>query len=479
MPPNNLSSILTIRDDGLPLVNSAAEGVVCLIGGCSGGVAGTIYAYAGTDTGSVVDDLTDGPLVDAIIEHLVRSEGRTVYAYKSTTSTAGSSGSITKSNGSAPTVSISSGTPTDSYAMIVKMVVGGARATATFIYTTDGGDTWSDEIVTAATVALSTGVTIAFAVGTYVADDTYTWTDTAPTMTTTNVGNAFDDIIESGIQIEGVHVVGQTADASAAVTMATLIGTKLDAAHAAHKYWWGSMECPAVDQANLISGFASFEYRWLAVLGGFVELIQQRDSTIQKRSAARVIIPRIARNPLSVQPMRDAADSDLDSISGIDALVPTGAVAADGYHDENATPGFTAARIGSLRKFDGRSGVYIAHVPMMSSDTSPIQTIPDARVILAAAGAYYAWSLTTLGKRLRRDSETGFILPAVADALDTAAEAALRVRVGDHVDGIRVRVRRTDDLASDPTLRAGIRLVKAGYVFEVESDLGLTNVLAA
>lgn len=478
MPPVNLSSSLTIRDDGIPLVNASAQGVVCYVGSCSGGVAGQLYSYAGVDMARVVDELVDGPLVHQVVEHLVRSGGKTVYAYKGTTSTAGVAGSVTKSNGAAPTVSLT-GTPIDAHEMIIEMLSGGARATATFRFSTDGGDSWSDEIVTAATYDLGTGVTANFAVGTYVDGDTYSWTDSAPQMTTTNVGNAFDALIASAIQVEGVHVIGQAADASGAVTMATLIGTKIDAAHAAHKHWWATMEMPAVDQDLLIAAFATFEYRWLAGCGGFCELIQQLGSAIQKRSSARVIIPRIARNPLSVQPMRDAADSDLDPVSGIASLVPEGSVAADGYHNEDSTPGFTAARIASLRTFTGRGGSYISHVPMFSASTSAIQTICDARVILAAATAYYAWSLTTLGKRLRRDRETGFILDQVADALDLAAEATLNTAIGEHVDGLMVRVRRDEDLSVDPTLRANVRLMKAGYVFEVETDIGFTNVLPA
>lgn len=476
MPPASLSSTLSIRDDGVNVANTSAEGVVCAIGSCSSGVAGTTYVYRGTDTGAVIDELGTGPLVDYVIEHLIRSEGKTVYAHKATASTAGSTSAVTQT-GSGPAVSVSSGTPVDSYNYKVLITAGGALGTSTFQYSEDGGDTYSDEIATAATYAFPSGVTMAFAAGTYVVDTTYEWTDTGPRTTTTNVGDAIDDIIASGIQIEAIHLVGQAANAADAETMATTLGTKLDAAHAAHKYWWGSMELPAVDQALLIAGFDDFAYRWLVCVGGFCELIQQRNAQIQKRSAGRVIIPRVVRNPLSVQPMRAANDSNLEPISGIDALVPAGAVAADGYHDENATPGFDAARIASLRKFDGLAGIYISHVPMMSLSTSPIQTVPDARVILAAAQAYYAWSLTNLGKRLRRDATTGYILPAVADALERAATGTLQTAIGPHVDGIAVLVNREDDLSSDPTLRATIRLVKAGYVFEVDSEIGFVSTL--
>lgn len=477
MPPPSLSSSLTIRDDGVATSNSSAEGVVCYIGKGTDGDTDTLYSFAGSDTGSVVDELGKGAVVDQTIEHLIRSGGKTTKVFNGTASTAGSSSAVTKT-GSGPTVSLT-GTPNDNYEYIIEIVDGGAVATATFIYSEDGGDTWSDEIVTASTYLLPSGVTANFAAGTYVADTTYDWVDTGPGMTTTNVGNHFDSIRVSGVQVEGIHLCGQGADSSAAVTMATLIGTKVDAFHAAHKYIWASMEAPAVDQALLIAAFSSFTYRWLMVWGGFMELIQQRNGQIQKRNSARVGVPRVVRNPLSVQPVRDAADSSIDPVSGIATLVPSGAVAADGYHDENATPGFDAARIASLRKFDSPDtpGVYISHAPMMSLSSSPMQTIAHVRVILRAAQAYYGWSLTQLGKRLRRDGTTGFILPNVADALETDATRVLKAAVGEHCDGISVLVNRTDDLSSDPTLRAQIRIVVAGYIFVVESEIGFVSAL--
>jgi hypothetical protein len=57
----------------------------------------------------------------------------------------------------------------------IEIVEGGAVNTATFEYTVDGGVSWSGVYTTAASVVLeATNITVAFAAGTYVADDTYT-----------------------------------------------------------------------------------------------------------------------------------------------------------------------------------------------------------------------------------------------------------------------------------------------------------------
>lgn len=85
--------------------------------------------------------------------------------------------------GTAPPVVTSTGSTTLGInQLLVDIVVGGIVGTATFRYSFDGGTTWSSTIATAATVSLlidndatkPTGLVVAFAAGTYNADNTYT-----------------------------------------------------------------------------------------------------------------------------------------------------------------------------------------------------------------------------------------------------------------------------------------------------------------
>ena len=470
------SSEISFVDGGLGIVASGVDGVSAKIGVSSSGVAGTTYTFRGTDTSAVVTTLGSGPLVDAVIEHLIHSGGRTVYAHKATATTAGTSTAVTKS-GAGPTVTIA-GAPYDQSETIIEIMAGGVVGTSTFRYTLDGGDTYSDTYATAATYLLPSGVTATFPAGTYVLGETYSWSDTAPAMTTTNVGDAFDALIISPLAFEFVHVVGQAADAAAAATMAATISTKITSAHAAKKYIWAMMEAPAVDKAGLITSFATVEQKWLMIVGGFCELSQARNSTIAKRSIGRLAAPRIARNPLSVHIARDTADSDLDAISGIVELVPDGALASTGYHDEDATPGLNAARFTTARTIAGRSGFYFTNGLMLSSLTSDFQQNQYVRILLAAARTYYAWSLTNLAARIRKNATTGYIAASAADSFELAAESAIKAAVGQHIDGLRVLVNRTDDLSADPTLRAKIRLVGPAYALELETEMGLAGSLS-
>jgi hypothetical protein len=95
-------------------------------------------------------------------------------------------GSVT-SSGTSPPVATITGTPLGAWKLMLDCVVGGAHATATVRFSVDGGKTWSDPITTAAaTVAFElidpaidstvgvngkTGLSVAFAAGTFNADN--------------------------------------------------------------------------------------------------------------------------------------------------------------------------------------------------------------------------------------------------------------------------------------------------------------------
>lgn len=111
------------------------------------------------------------PLI--VSDHLVPAAAETMSA-------------VTETGTSPPDVTLS-GTPEGSFSLVIEIQTGGALATATFRFSTDGGLTWSADIATAASVALTdtaadslvgvngrTGLTAAFSVGTYNADNKYT-----------------------------------------------------------------------------------------------------------------------------------------------------------------------------------------------------------------------------------------------------------------------------------------------------------------
>lgn len=94
-------------------------------------------------------------------------------------------GDVTATGTTPPTVTVS-GNPRigaqTSYVLHIDIVTGGARGTATFRHSTDGGTTWQSTVATAASVVLpGTHLTVTFASGTYNADNLYVSTASKPT----------------------------------------------------------------------------------------------------------------------------------------------------------------------------------------------------------------------------------------------------------------------------------------------------------
>lgn len=93
---------------------------------------------------------------------------------------------VTESGTTPPDITLS-GTPLGEFDLVIDCVVGGARGTATFRFSTDGGNTWSATLTTGASIALTdtatdslvgvngaTGITAAMENATFNADNQYT-----------------------------------------------------------------------------------------------------------------------------------------------------------------------------------------------------------------------------------------------------------------------------------------------------------------
>lgn len=146
-----------------------------------------------------VSELTDANgrpllLVDQTLgqESVPRFAGVPIVVSDRVPLTGSTMGSVTGTGTSAPVATLT-GTPLGPWDLVIECQTGGAHETATIRFSVDGGNTWSADIVTAAaTVALplvdtaadslvgvngATGVSVAFAAGSFNADNK--WTATA------------------------------------------------------------------------------------------------------------------------------------------------------------------------------------------------------------------------------------------------------------------------------------------------------------
>lgn len=469
------SRSVAVLDGQLGALGPATASNLFIIGTSTLGVANTIATFGGSNVQAAKTTLGAGAGVDAVAHVLLRSEGKAnVFYVEGAKSTAGSASAVTASGGG-PTVTLT-GTPNDDYLTVIKITVGGVLGTSAFQYSLDGGKNFSPTFLTAATFALPSGVTANFAAGTYVATETYSWTDTGPKNTNADIGAALDVVLASSLRGIGVYVVGFAADQADAEAIATTIGSKLNSGLASQIFMRGFTEMPPIDKAGLISGFADFEDSRVIGYLGFADVVNDvTNGRVDKRSVGRSLMARVMRNGLSTDAQRNITDSDVESLSGV--TVPDNQAAATGYHLEDQTPGADDGRFATVMKLPPRGGVYPANMKTFAASTSDFQLLQYALIIDEACRVTSDALLTFQSKKLAVDAATGFILEAEARNIEAKLKTRLRAALvqNGHAVAVNVTVNRTDNLLSDNTLRVTISVTPNAYAKAIAAVVGLRN----
>ncbi len=474
------SVLITTADGALGIIADDTSADSAKLGVTSLGTIGTLYSFRGADTQKVKTTLGVGPGVEAVCYHLRKSGGKTVYFMKLTASVVGTNSAVSQTGGG-PVVTVA-GAPFDSYNAIIEVMGGGALGVGTFRYSLDGGDVYSQTYTIPSGGTFLVGdsnVTATFAAGTYVLGTTYTWTSTAPSFSNSDFSTGLDSLLADPSFKGGfVHLVGQADTAANAEVFCTTMQSKLSsAASALKKYMHGIVEMPAIDKAGLITEFADFAGDRVCAALGFLELTSELSGRVYKRSLGHVLAARIAKVPISVDAMRNDTDSNIESLPGVVKLVPQGAAASTGYHDEGVTPGADAARFATAMTIPGVPGFYITNPNLMSTIGSDFKWVQYRRVMDRACEVVNVAATKYLSKRLRLDPVTGFILEAEARSIEGDIGAQVRaalVQPG-HATAATVVVNRADNLLSSPTLRLKVRITPMAHAKTIECEIAFSN----
>lgn len=452
---------LTIVDPNLGIVPESTDDISAAIGLCSGGATGQVYSFG--DKQLVKSTLGQGPLVEYAC-HLLDVAGGPVLCVKQGQATAGAAGAVTK-NGTGPEVTVA-GAAYDAYSAVVKITGGGVRGTATFRYSLDGGTTFSPDIVVPSGGSYpvpDSGLTLSFAAGTYVLDDTYTFACTAPAGDATTLAAALDTLLADPREWRFVKVVGQAADASGSATLAATLKTKMDAAATAYRYARAFMDAADATDANLITGFAAFESGRVVVGAGMEELLSSVSGRYHSRPIGWSGAARAAKVPVH----EDLGQVSSGSLQGVRSLA----------RDERNTPGLDAQRFMTARSFLGLPGFYITAGRTMAAQTSDYQRIQNGFVMDKACRAARSALLRYLNSSVRVDRETGYILEADAQAIEAEVQAMIEASViaSGNASAVEVKVSRTENILSTGTLRVAISVTPLGYMHSIATEIGLKN----
>jgi hypothetical protein len=555
----------SVQDYGMASVPASTSSVFAKIGVCSAGAAKAVSAWAGPNLQAMLDALGHGPLVEACAYHRAVAGGE-IITCPAATSVVGTAGAVTHTGTgtSVLTITTSSKHPLDGYNVIVTITRAGASlaaGTAAFTFSLDGGTTPSPEIALPTSGSyeiLGTGIVLTFAEGTFVADDTYTFTCTAPAATLSDITDALTALMADPRTWGWVHVVGAPAPSSSAVTKSnpsapaiTLTGTptafvdaivkmtlggtlgtakfevsidngvtygaeqttssgtptyvitgtgltlnfaagtyvisdtysfgtyggigalfaavaaKLSAAEESFRYVGAVLELPDASDALLLKATAALASTRVMYAGGYCDLAS---STSQ---AGRGIAKRPDAWPLAawrgkLKIHEDLGKVKLGSLKGISAL----------YRDEAATPGFGAGRIATLRTIVGFPGFYAAsdtNGDMMAPAGSDYSLSQYRAIMDRACTVNRAAMIPYLNTDLRL-KKTGEIAETEARTIETKVGSQLEAALlngsdGRQVNALRMRIDRTEKISVTHDLTTDIALQPLGVAKTITTTL--------
>ncbi len=451
-------------EGGRGAVPAAATGVVAHIGACSSGTVGTLYAFRSYRT--LVATLGEGPIVRAAAAD-IQAVG-VAYAMRATAAV-GVQAAWTQS-GAGPLVS-STGTPLDAYRLRVKIVAGGLRGTATFKVSLDGGRTYGDTLVTAATsstIAAATGITIAFATGTYVAEEVYTSDSAAPYYTSGNALTALDSLLADPREWAMVHFVGAPASIADLLSLAGSVDTAMeDAADNMYRFSRALLEAPDGADSTVDTEMVALATARVCITFGYCEFTDPVSKRSYYTSIANEYTGRIAKIDISTHPGQVQGGAMLGRVTSLS-------------RDESATPGPDDARFITARTIVGASGFYFTRGRTFAGTGSDYGSHPICRVADEAARVARLGLLQYQNKGVRLADDTGFILEEEASSIDADLLAKLGSALRGHASSISFTCTRDADLSvqEEPELTGELSFIPKGYLEHINFRLGVARASA-
>lgn len=457
----------TIQDGGLGILPPSTDGAHALIGVASSGPQNAVVSI--TRLEDALATFGSGPLVESIGVKLALG-ARPVYAVRGAASTAGTTvaGTVTKDATSTGTVAFT-GAAQDSADGIVKIVRGGVLTAATFIFSLDGGNTWSAEKAVGAGGVQNLGlnITATFAVGVapgFVAGDTFAFAATAPAMTSADLSAAIDAVLADPREWEALHVVGGVSAAIAAA-----VAQKLVTAESNYRYGHAILETVlptagqtvAAWQTALTTDYAAFASKRVSVVASFGTVVSPVTGRVQRRNlgshyAAWLLTDRVSASPGRV--VRGA-------VPGIVSL----------GHDEFVSPGLDAFGFVTFRSYIGLRGAYVTNGRIFAGPVSDYQfaelrrTMDKACRLVRTAGL--RWEQENI-----RISADGTIDERDGQAIELSLENPLDQMVNEGELSIGdVTIDPAQNVLSSSLLSAKVRLVPLGVVRWLELDIGFRN----
>ncbi|MDR3561905.1 MAG: DUF2586 domain-containing protein [Negativicutes bacterium] len=459
---------VNISDGGLGILPASSTGILAKVGVSSSGEVNQIIPI--TDHGQITNAFGTGPLADALADSFMVAGTCTVYAVRAASDIVGTNGAITSTKTGTGTLTVA-GEPLDQYDVVVQIIDGGRKNSATFQYSLDKGNTFSGKITVPATgdyLIARTGMTLTFAEGvtdpvdSFLAGDSHVFSTTAPSASVTSINAAIDVLLQTNLTYEGIHIVGPSQPS----LWAALSARALEA-ESKFRYLYivaearGPLAAETVDAwaTAIIDDADDFADTRVSIVAGRLEISDLLSGRTIERNGAGVYTGRIAQ----LKVMESAGKVIIGSLSGVVSNRPSGI--NDGH-----ILALDEARFVTFRQYEGLNGIYITDGRMMAEDISDFRYIELRRVMDKACRNCRMAAL----RFVQAEASTEGI-----DALEAFLQQPLNIMIGDkEITAGRISIPKNQDILATSMLKAKIRIQPVGIMRDIELDIGFENPFA-
>lgn len=484
-----MEATLTFRENGTGVRPEGAVKKVAILGFCTIGTTGTAYSYSQASAAEVAAQNGRGK-ASQLAASILSTEGHGQVVVIPLASTAGTLSAVTSAGTTPPTLATTSSAPDDDFVVRVEMLTPGARGTATFRYCVDydaaaGTGTWSNPILTAATYTIpDSGIVLNFPVGTYAADNVYSFTTIAPTHSDVQITDGITALRTAGIDVDWIYVCSPAqgaTDANRVTALATTfaaVGAAVDAYAATYfKYVGCTIEAGAPvasDTSGLAtwrtahSGSASvqaFASNRMTIGAGQSYKTSDLDGRVYRRNAGWSALERISQTP----PSEMLGKTKTGKLRGISKL----------EHNEGVIGGLADGTAGqrflTLRTYEGFAGYYVHETHTWAVPGSDYSKIERLRVVNEGARAARSKLLEYLGDDAILDSTTGLIIESAAQGIDSELLYALAAAVSAYSSSVGAKVNRAQNILATGILKGEFAIQPKGYFRSIQFSIGLTR----
>lgn len=476
---------LTIQDGGLGQTTPGAGNTLVVVGTTKDGAANT--PTSGTNPKIFTDDFTTGPGVEAAAL-ISDATGNPVIFIKAATTTPGVNSNVqpgaTNTSGCVVTIT---GTPLDTYYVVVTVVTAGTVGTVGCVISIslDAGRTIFVTVnlgIATSYAVPNTGITLNFASGTLVKDDTFSFYSTEPKASAASVVSALASLLTGQEVYENILIVGDTDsgeatsyDAQATVLFNHRQYTRI-LTNARDALWGGvSTETEQAWMTAIETDFQNFVSDRISVSGGHYDVISPISQTQFRRPLSWLAAVRDASVTIATDLGR-VADGPLKPM--VVATKPrffAGSSTPFQYHDETARPGLDAARFLSAYTNFGFPGFYILNPNCMAGPASDFNWLQHGEVIDEGSFIAYMFFTLELSNAVKVNRTTGRIDPAFANDIDSRCNGKLDDGLGapGFVTAATCLVDRTNNILGTSELLVNIAITPLAYLKAINVTLQL------